>query len=230
MDIMSPATGLAALPNVRLVHHPLVASKMAALRDKTTSVPAFRRLVHELGALLAYEATGALPTRWVDVATPLESTGCEVLARAPTVVPILRAGLGLAEGLLSVLTEARLGHLGLRRDEHTLEPVAYYAKLPAEAAAGPVIVVDPMLATGGTAVRAFDDLKARGCRDLRMVVLVATPQACARMLARHPDVPIVVAALDRELDPKGFIRPGLGDAGDRMNGTLPPGADDGALR
>jgi uracil phosphoribosyltransferase len=227
---MNPTSGPAALPNVRIVRHPLVATKLAALRDHTTSVPAFRRLVHELGALLAYEATAALPTRWIAVETPLETVGCEELSHWPTVVPILRAGLGLADGMLSVLTEARVGHLGLRRDERTLEPVSYYAKLPSGAPAGPVLVVDPMLATGGTAVRALDDLKARGCRDLRLVVLVATPQACARLLARHPDVPVLVAALDRELDPHGFIRPGLGDAGDRINGTLPPGADDGALR
>lgn len=209
-----------AFANLRVVDHPIVRVRLTRLRDKTTPTREFRRAVRDLGVLLGYEGTAHLRTVRVPVATPLEATVGDALPHPPTVVPILRAGLGLADGVLDVLPEARVGHLGLRRDEKTLAPISYYAKLPPGAEAGPVILVDPMLATGGTAVAALDQLKARGCRDLVFLVAIACPEGAARLLERHPDVPVVAAVLDRRLDERGFIRPGVGDAGDRIFGTL----------
>ena len=210
-----------AFRNLRVVDHPLVRVRVTRLRDRTTPTREFRRAVRDLGVLLGYEGTAHLRTERVPVETPLQRTTGDALPRPPTVVPILRAGLGLADGVLDVLPEARVGHLGLRRDEKTLAPIAYYGKLPPGAEAGPVLLVDPMLATGGTAVAALDALEARGCRDLVFLVAVACPEGVRRVLERHPDVPIVAAALDERLDEHGFIRPGLGDAGDRIFGTLP---------
>lgn len=209
----------AAFPNLTVVEHPLVASKMARLRARGTSDAEFRKLVRELAGLLLVEATRGLALREVAVETPFEPTKAFVLEKPVIVVPILRAGLGLCDGVLDVLPDARVGHVGVYRNEETLEPVPYYAKLPVEAAGGTVILVDPMIATGGTAAYTAGLLKKRGCFDLRMLALLCSPEGVRRMLDAHPDVPITAGALDRGLDANGRIRPGLGDAGDRLFGT-----------
>jgi uracil phosphoribosyltransferase len=214
------ATLPTAFANLRVLDHAVLRVRITRLRDRTTPMREFRLLVRDIGVYLTIEATSTLRTVEVSVRTPLESTTGHAFPRPPTIVPILRAGLGLSDGALAVLPEARVGHLGLRRNEKTFEPISYYAKLPPGAEEGPVIVVDPMLATGGTGVAAFDQLKARGCRDLRFLVAVACPEGVRRMLERHPDVPILAAVLDRELGKDGFIHPGIGDAGDRIFGTL----------
>ena len=209
----------AELHNLTVVGHPLVASKMARLRDKATGDAEFRKLVRELAGLLLVEATRGLALRAVEVETPFERTSAQALVKPVVVVPILRAGLGLCDGVLDLLPEARVGHVGVYRNEETLEPVPYYAKIPVEAAGGTVILVDPMIATGGTAAYTVGLLKKRGCSDLRMIALLCAPEGVRRMLEAHPDVPITAGALDRCLDANGRIRPGLGDAGDRLFGT-----------
>jgi uracil phosphoribosyltransferase len=168
---------------------------------------------------MVYEVTEGLPTRDAIVQTPIESMTCQRLAASVTVVPVLRSGLGMAEGIMEMMPEARIGHLGLARDEHTLQPRVYLQRLPRDIAAGPVILVDPMLATGGSASAAAQILKNEGARDMRMICLVASPEGISRMRRDHPDMTIYTAAVDRELNDKGFICPGLGDAGDRMYGT-----------
>lgn len=205
--------------DLRIVDHPLVRTKLARLRDRATGNADFRRLVGELAGLLVFEATRGLATRPIDVDTPLERTTGAALAKPLTVVPILRAGLGLADGVLRMVPEAKVGHVGVYRNETSLEPVPYYAKFPPEIAEGTVLLVDPMLATGGTAVHTLTLLKKRGCRDIVFVVLVAAPAGVARVQAAHPDVPVYAASLDRELSKDGRILPGLGDAGDRIFGT-----------
>ncbi len=211
----------AGAPHVHLtvLSHPLVAAKMARLRDRATPAPEFRALLREIAAFLAIEATKDLPLSGTLVDTPYERTRGETLAKPVVVVPILRAGLGLADGVLSLLPDARVGHVGLQRDERTFEPTPYYAKVPAEAKEGTVLLVDPMLATGGSAVHAVSLLMAKGCTDVRFLCVVAAPEGVRRMAAAHPDVRVVTAALDRRLDAKARIRPGLGDAGDRLFGT-----------
>ena len=208
-----------SFPNLRVVDHPLVHVKLASLRDRRTGNAEFRRVVRELAGLLTIEATRGLPTRAIDLETPLEPTRGAAFAKPLTIVPILRAGLGMSEGVLALLPEAHVGHVGVYRNETSLEPVPYYAKFPPEIADGTVLLVDPMLATGGTASHAVDVLKKRGCREITLLCLVAAPEGVARMLGRHPDVPIWTASLDRELSANGRILPGLGDAGDRIFGT-----------
>ena len=205
--------------DLHLVDHPLVRTKLARLRDRTTGNADFRRLVGELAGLMVFEETRGLATRPIDVDTPLERTNGVALARPLTVVPILRAGLGMADGVLRVLPEAKVGHVGVYRNETSLEPVPYYAKFPPEIAEGTVLLVDPMLATGGTSVHTITLLKKRGCRDIVFLVLVAAPAGVARLTQAHPDVPVYAASLDRELSKDGRILPGLGDAGDRIFGT-----------
>lgn len=200
--------------------HPLIQHKLSWLRDETTSHRPFRALLYQLAGLMVYEVTRSLPVRAVEVRTPLETAGCMRLSAKVTVVPILRAGLCMAEGVLEMMPEARVGHLGMARDEETLEPVVYLRKLPRDLEAGPVILVDPMLATGGSASAAIRLLREAGALDLRLICLVAAPEGVRRLRTDHPDVPIYAAALDRELDERGYIRPGLGDAGDRMYGTV----------
>lgn len=206
-------------PNLVLFDHPLIQHKLGYIRDRQTGYRAFRSLVAQVAGLMVYEATRGLPTRPVRVDTPLEQADARRLAATVTVVPILRAGLGMAEGILEVMPEARVGHLGMYRDERTLEPVWYLARLPADLQAGPVILVDPMLATGGSASAAIARLRRAGARDLRMICLVAAPPGVERLLTQDPDVTVYAAALDHGCDERGFIRPGLGDAGDRMYGT-----------
>ena len=208
-------------PNLRVVDHPLVQHKMALLRDESTSKKAFRELVDELSMLMAYEATRELPLQPVTVRTPLEETEARQLAGKKVVlVPILRAGLGMVDGVLRLMPSARVGHVGLYRDHDTLEPHHYYFKIPGEAEARQFIVLDPMLATGGSASAAVQALKDGGAGDIQLMCLVAAPEGIRQMQADHPDVGIITAALDRQLDDNGYILPGLGDAGDRLFGTL----------
>jgi uracil phosphoribosyltransferase len=209
-----------SLPAVRVSRHPVVAHKMTALRDQRTPPPDFYRLVRELGTLLAYEATMDLHTLPTTIETPLETTTGERLAGGVGIVPILRAGLGLAEGFRQVLPDAQVWHLGLRRDEHTLEPIEYYNQLARASNLQVVFSVDPMLATGGSAIDALSILKRYGVPHLRYVGLIAAPYGLLKLREAHPDVPIYLAALDERLDERGFICPGLGDAGDRQFGTL----------
>ena len=209
-----------SLPGVHISRHPVVAHKMTALRDQRTSPPDFYRLVRELGTLLAYEATMDLRTVAASVETPLETMTGERLAGGVGIVPILRAGLGLAEGFRQVLPDAQVWHLGLRRDEHTLEPIEYYNQLARASNLQVVFSVDPMLATGGSAMDALNILKRYGVPHLRYVGLIAAPYGLLKLREAHPEVPIYLAALDERLDERGFICPGLGDAGDRQFGTL----------
>lgn len=214
---MSPTAAIPA--GVVVFDHPLIQHKLAYLRDKTLSHRPFRALLYQIAGLMVYEATRTLPTREIDVETPMEMARGRRLNAKITVVPVLRSGLGMAEGVLEVMPEARVGHLGLARDEATLLPTVYLRRLPRDLDAGPVLLVDPMLATGGSAAEAVGILRHAGARDLRMICLVASPEGISRMRREHPDVTIYTAAVDRELNDKGFILPGLGDAGDRMYGT-----------
>ncbi|MEC9372353.1 MAG: uracil phosphoribosyltransferase [Planctomycetota bacterium] len=206
-------------PTLHVFDHPLIQHKLTILRDKSTSHRPFRAVVSQIAGLMVFEVTRTFPAAPVEVQTPLEKTRGTLLTAPITVVPVLRAGLAMAEGVLEVMPEARVGHLGLLRDEKTLQPVAYLSKLPRDLAAGPVLLVDPMLATGGTAVQAVRMLKDAGAADVRMLCLLAVPVGVERMAEAHPDVPIYTASLDDHLDEHGFIHPGLGDAGDRLYGT-----------
>lgn len=206
-------------PNLRVFDQPLIQHKLAYLRDENTSHRPFRALLYQIAGLMVFEVTRSFPTIDIDVRTPLEVTRGKQLRGTITVVPVLRSGLGMAEGILEMMPEARIGHLGLARDEHTLQPKTYLRKLPQRLDEGPVVLVDPMLATGGSACAALATLKDAGATDLRMICLVATPEGVTRLLKEHKDVPIYAAALDRQLNDRGFIVPGLGDAGDRMYGT-----------
>ncbi len=209
-----------ALNGLTLVRHPLVQHKVTLLRDKATPTKIFKELVDEIAMLMAYEATIDLALEPVGVETPLEQTiGQRVAGKKLTLVPILRAGLGMVEGILKLVPSARVGHIGLYRDHDTLEPVAYYFKIPGDAAERDFLLLDPMLATGGSAVAALDALKKAGAQRIRFICLVAAPAGVERVHAAHPDVPIFCAALDRELNERGYILPGLGDAGDRLFGT-----------
>jgi uracil phosphoribosyltransferase len=204
---------------VHVVDHPVLAEAMTVLRARGTTRSSFRAAMSEAAAMLAYEAMREAPVRDVPVDTPLEPTTGHVLARPVMVVAVLRAGLGMVEGFLRLVPDAAVGHLGMRRNEQTLRPDGYYESLPEGVATSVVFVVDPMLATGGSASAALTRLREVGATDLRLVSLVAAPEGLRAVQAAAPGVPITVAALDRGLDERGFIRPGLGDAGDRIFGT-----------
>jgi uracil phosphoribosyltransferase len=208
------------LPQVYLSRHPVVAHKMTLLRDKRTMPAAFYRLVRDLGALLAYEATSDLRLNPTPIETPLEPMTGATLAGRVGIVPILRAGLGLAEGFRQLLPDASIWHLGLRRDERTLEPIEYYNQLARSSNLQVCFSVDPMLATGGSAIDALNILKRYEVPHLRYVALIGAPYGLMKLRQAHPDVPIFLAALDERLDERGYICPGLGDAGDRQFGTL----------
>jgi uracil phosphoribosyltransferase len=209
----------ADLPNLYVLEHPLILHKLSHLRHRGTGKKLFKELVDEIAALMTYEVTRDLEVEDVEVETPLERmTGKRIRGRKLVVVPILRAGLGMVDGMAKLLPGARVGHIGLYRDERTLNPVEYYAKLP-DPKGRTFIVVDPMLATGGSAVAAVQLLLDRGVADVRFMCLVAAPEGVRAMLAAHPSVPVYAAALDRELNERGYIMPGLGDAGDRLFGT-----------
>ncbi len=207
--------------SIVIFDHPLIAHKMATIRNKDTGHRTFRAALSQIAGLMVYEVTRSLPTEPIDIQTPTQATArCTILSGTITIVPVLRAGLGMIDGILEVMPEARVGHLGLARDEHTLEPHAYLNKLPADLDAGPVILVDPMLATGGSASAALTMLRQAGASDIRMLCLVAAPEGIDRIKADHPEVTLYAAALDERLNEKGYIMPGLGDAGDRMYGTV----------
>jgi uracil phosphoribosyltransferase len=207
------------LQNVIIIDHPVIQTKLTELRDYTSEHRKFRALLDEIASLMVYEVTRDWPTTTKPVQTPLERTTGKVLARRVTLVPILRAGLGMAGGVLRLLPEARMGHLGVYRDEKTLEPISYYQKLPPDIASTEVLLIDPMLATGGSATGAVSILKKSGVNSVRFVCLVAAPEGIATFHRAHPEVPIFCAAVDRQLNEKGYILPGLGDAGDRLFGT-----------
>ena len=210
----------AATQQVVEVTHPLVQHKLGLLRDASTPTQVFRQLVDELTLLLTYEATKDLATEEVEVETPLERTTVQrISGKKVAVCPILRAGIGMLDGVLSLISGARVGFIGLYRDEETLEPVAYYVKLPADVEQRDVILLDPMLATGRSTGYAARLVKDAGAESVRLIALVAAPEGIEHIQAEHPDVAVVVAAIDRELNEKGYIMPGLGDAGDRLFGT-----------
>ncbi|WP_413718417.1 uracil phosphoribosyltransferase [Silicimonas sp. MF1-12-2] len=206
--------------HLTVVNHPLVQHKLTLMRDKNTPTAVFRQLLREISHLLAYEVTRELPMTMEEIETPLKTMQAPVLdGRKLALVSILRAGNGLLDGMLDLIPSARVGFVGLYRDEETLRPVQYYCKLPGELADRLVIAVDPMLATGNSSVAAIDLLKKAGATNIRFMCLLAAPEGVARMKEAHPDVPVVTAALDEKLNDKGYIVPGLGDAGDRMYGT-----------
>lgn len=208
------------MADVTVLDHPLVQHKLGLLRDRTTPVQEFRRLAREIAMLMAYELTRDLALELATVETPLEAMQAPRLAgRKLCLVSVLRAGNGLLEGMLDLIPGARVGHVGLYRDHDTLQPVHYYLKLPADMAARRTIVLDPMLATGNSAAAAVARVKEAGARDIRFACLLAAPEGIARFHAEHPDVRVATCAVDRGLDARGYIRPGLGDAGDRIYGT-----------
>lgn len=207
---------------LEVVRHPLIEHKLSFLRDKRTGSRQFRALLEEITLLLTFHAARHLKGKEVTFDTPLETMRARRIREDRlVVVPILRAGLGMVEGVLRLIPGARVGHLGFFRNEETLQPVRYYGKLPPEPAGRSFLLVDPMLGTGGTAAAATSELKQHGAREIRLMCLVAAPEGAARMAETHPDVPVYTAALDRRLSDVGYILPGLGDAGDRIFGTLP---------
>ena len=208
------------MSKVMVITHPLVQHKLSMLRDKDTGTKAFRELVVELSMLMAYEVTRDFPLRDEEIETPIAKMTAKVLSgRKVGVIPVLRAGLGMVDGILNLIPAARVGHIGLYRDPETLEPVEYFCKLPTDVEERDLIVIDPMLATGGSACAAIAFLKKRNCSGIKLVCLVAAPEGVERMQREHPDVDIFVAAVDEKLNDHGYIVPGLGDAGDRLFGT-----------
>lgn len=211
----------ADFPNLTVVHHPLVQHKLTWLRSTDTNTDSFRSLLREVSQMLVYEATRDLPTELQRITTPVADMDSPVISgKKLCIVSILRAGNGMLDGVLALLPLARVGHIGLYRDPQTLAPVEYYFKVPADIADRQVIVVDPMLATGNSAVAAIDRIKAVGCQSIKLLSLLAAPEGVRNMLQHHPDVPVVTAALDSHLNEHGYIVPGLGDAGDRIYGTV----------
>lgn len=208
------------MSNVHVFDHPLIQHKLSILRDKNTSVKEFRELISEIAMLMCFEATRDLPLEEIDVETPVATAHCKHIAgKKLAIVPILRAGLGMVDGLLSLIPVAKVGHIGLYRDPETHTPVVYYCKLPFDIEKRTIIVCDPMLATGGSSSDAISMLKEKGCKDIRLVCLVSAPEGVAKVQADHPDVDIYTAALDERLNDNCYILPGLGDAGDRLFGT-----------
>ena len=205
---------------VHVMDHPLVAHKLTIMRDKNTSVKDFRELVSEIGMLITYEATRDLPLTTKQIETPICEAEMPTLAgKKIAVVPILRAGLGLVDGVLRMVPSARVAHIGMYRDEETLEPHTYFCKTPKDIAERDILIVDPMLATGGSADAAISEMKKRGCKNIKLMVLVAVPEGIERIQKNHPDVDIYCGAVDSHLNERGYIVPGLGDAGDRIFGT-----------
>ena len=206
--------------NIVICDHPLVKHKITMLRNKTTGTNEFRAVVEEIAMLVGYEALRDLELEEIEVETPIETAMCPVIAgRKQAIVPILRAGLGMVDGMLSLIPAAKVGHIGLYRDPETLNPVEYYCKLPADCAEREVFVVDPMLATGGSSAAAIQMLKDKGCKKIHFMCILAAPEGVEKMKAEHPDVDMYIGALDEKLNDHGYIVPGLGDAGDRIFGT-----------
>ena len=208
------------MANVHVMDHPLIHHKLAVLRNKETPVKEFRELINEISGLMCYEATRNLPTMDVEVETPVATAKCKMLAgKKLAIVPILRAGLGMVDALVDLIPSAKIGHIGLYRDPVTHEPVEYYCKLPEDVGNRVVFVVDPMLATCGSAVAAIDFLKKHGCRNIIMMNVIGCPEGIKRVQEAHPDVEMYLAACDERLNEHAYIVPGLGDAGDRIFGT-----------
>ena len=208
------------MENVHVLDHPLIQHKLAVLRNKNTSVKEFRELVNEISGLMCYEATRNLPTVEVEVETPMMTAKCRKLAgKKLAIVPVLRAGLGMVDSMVDLIPSAKIGHIGLYRDPETHEPVEYYCKLPEDIGNRVVFVVDPMLATGGSAVAAIDFLKKHGCKNIIMMNIIGCPEGIKTVQEAHPDVEMYLAACDERLNDHAYIVPGLGDAGDRIFGT-----------
>ena len=207
------------MENLHVTSHPLVESKLTMLRDKETGNKEFRELVKEIAMLICYEATRDAPLKEIEVETPVKKARARVTDRKYAIVPKLRAGLGMVDGVSGLLPTAKIGHIGVFRDPESLQPVEYYCKLPPDLAEREVLLLDPMVGTGGTAVSAMDFLKKSGAARIKLLSLLASPEGTQRLLQSHPDVKIYTAALDERLDDHGYIVPGLGDAGDRLFGT-----------
>ena len=208
------------MAQVHVLDHPLIQHKLAILRNKDTSVKEFRELVGEIAGLMCYEATRNLPLMEVEVETPITTAKCKMLAgKKLAIVPVLRAGLGMVDNMVALIPSAKIGHIGLYRDPGSHKPVEYYCKLPEDIESRQVFVVDPMLATGGSAVAAINFLKQHGCKNIIMMNIIGAPEGVAAVQAAHPDVEIYLAALDEKLNENAYIVPGLGDAGDRIFGT-----------
>jgi uracil phosphoribosyltransferase len=207
------------MSKVHILNHPLIDHKMCKIRDKSTDTKTFRENVSEISGLMAYEITRDLSTVDFEVETPLEVTTCKQLSKEVVIVPILRAGLGMVDGIHALIPTAKVGHIGLWRDEETLEPHSYYQKFPKEIKEATVLLLDPMLATGGSVAAAIKTLKEAGAKDIRFVGIVGAPEGVEFLKTHHPDVDIYLASLDRKLNDKGYIVPGLGDCGDRLFGT-----------
>ena len=208
------------MSTLTVMDHPMIQHKLTLMRDKNTGSKDFRELLEEISMLMAYEVTRDLPQEEIEIETPICTCKSKVIAgKKLGVVPILRAGLGMVDGILELVPAARVGHIGLYRDPETKKPVEYYCKLPKDAEERELIVVDPMLATGGSAVAAIQFMKDRGCHNIRLMNLIAVPEGIAAVQAAHPDVDIYVAAVDERLNENAYIIPGLGDAGDRLFGT-----------
>ena len=208
------------MAKVLIMDHPLVKHKIAIMRNKDTGTKEFKAVAREIAMLMCYEATRELAVEDVDVETPITTARCQMLAgKKLAIVPILRAGLGMVDGMLELIPSAKIGHIGLYRDEETLEPVEYFCKMPSDISERDVFVVDPMLATGGSAVDAIRLIKARGAKNIKFLCLIAAPEGVKKLSEAHPDVDIFCAALDDHLNENGYIVPGLGDAGDRIFGT-----------
>jgi len=208
------------MAKVHVFDHPLIQHKLTYIRDKNTGTKEFRELVDEVATLMAFEATRDLPLDEVEIETPVERTKSKVISgKKLGIVPILRAGIGMVDGILKLIPAAKVGHVGLYRDPESLKPVEYYVKLPNDVEERDFIVVDPMLATGGSAVEAIHSLKKRGAKHIKFMCLIAAPEGVDALTKAHPDVDIYIAALDEKLNEKGYIVPGLGDAGDRLFGT-----------
>ncbi|MFD0714896.1 uracil phosphoribosyltransferase [Paenibacillus sp. GCM10027626] len=208
------------MSQLTICDHPLIQHKLTYIRDKNTNTKDFRELVDEVATLMAYEITRNLPLQSIPVSTPVvEAEGKVLSGRMLGIVPILRAGLGMVEGMLKLIPSAKVGHIGLFRDPETLKPTEYYVNLPTDATERLLIVIDPMLATGGSAIAAVQTLKQRGCTQIKLMCLIAAPEGVKAFQEAHPDIDIYIAALDERLNDHGYIVPGLGDAGDRMYGT-----------
>ncbi|WP_035051937.1 uracil phosphoribosyltransferase [Carnobacterium pleistocenium] len=209
------------MSKVQVMDHPLIQHKLTILRDKNTGTKDFREAVNEIARLMAFEVSRDMPLQDVEIETPLvKSVQKKLAGKKVAIIPILRAGLGMVDGMLDLIPAAKVGHVGMYRDHETLEPVEYFVKLPSDINERLLLVVDPMLATGGSAIAAIDSLKKRGATTIKFVCLVAAPEGVAALEKAHPDVDIFTAALDERLDENGYILPGLGDAGDRLFGTM----------